>query len=41
MEEETVKKDDNKKKTAQYRAELSDSQKAEIKMAFDLFDTSG
>ena len=34
-------KADDKKKKNPYRQELSESQKQEIKEAFDLFDTSG
>ena len=39
MEGEEVKKEDKKKNP--YKSEMSDAQKQEIKMAFDLFDTSG
>ena len=34
-------KQEDKKKKNPYRQELSESQKQEIKEAFDLFDTSG
>lgn len=36
-----MKKDEKKKKQNPYKQELSDSQKEQIKEAFDLFDTSG
>ena len=35
------KQDNKQKKKSQYKQEMSENQKKEIKKAFDLFDTSG
>ena len=35
------KQDNKQKKKSQYKQEMSEDQKKEIKKAFDLFDTSG